>query len=475
LSTFRTSPVGVSRPSPSSRARATVPRGEAPPPPARDRTGWGATTSFPAVLVWSAAGIAAILMDAPGGLELASLALSGLAAAWGLAVFWSAGGRFITAAGIFGFGVAMFVGLAGFLSMGVTPFQPLLPVLSLSYFSALWVSTLFLRSRPPDSLGSPGEPLSEGSLRPALLIAAALLLMALTMPPEVSAALFFSAVLLMVLSFVSSRRLVAATVVGILGSIAYYSLFFDGFGRLTLGALGLALAAAFALHFQRRWIKFAILAAIAPTMVLMASLRVSLVEELNPYGDNSNAGLGSVAAPIYTGASALEIANSGLVQSGMGHTYWASAVAAIPRILWPEKPIGWGAEITPYTKPELIGTIHSEAATGFVEPYWNFGLPGIFLAIPILGAAIRGIDLVLLHSYRRPPSVATLLMGSCGILLASSLPDLIWGGSFSYMVRGGFRAGFLLLLGLPFLLIHSAGQANGSKAIPRPHTTSSWP
>lgn len=409
-----------------------------------------AACSFSAALTWTSLAVAAISVDVVTGVDIATPALAALALAWGVCTFWSAGGRFITAASLFGFGTALFVGLAGFLALRLNPTQTLLPAVSVSYFSAIWASTFFVQARPrraPVRL----VPLNHFS---TLIIGASLVgSSALVAPSEVGDALFFAVVVLIMNSLAFAGRRAISILVGLVGATLYYLNYYDGFGRLTLGALGLAMAAILAPWFPGRWVKALVLVGLVPVLAIMAASRVSLVEARNPQGDNSNAGLGSVAAPMFTGARAFEIARSGMVESSPGHTYWASVVALVPRSIWPDKPVGWGAELTPYTRPELAGTIHSEAATGFIEPYWNFGFLGLSLAIPILGLAVRGIDRLIFRSYDEPLSENKLLIGTVGILLASSLPDLVWGGSFTFVVRGGFRAGFLLFPMFAFLLI----------------------
>ena len=81
-----------------------------------------------------------------------------------------------------------------------------------------------------------------------------------------------------------------------------------------------------------------------------------------------------------------------------GSTIASFVVAPIPRSIWPTKPI-----ITP--GPTLgrfiFGTARSGIPPGlFAELYWNFGILGIGLGVPIAGAALGRID----RSVRRSTS-----------------------------------------------------------------------
>ena len=79
-----------------------------------------------------------------------------------------------------------------------------------------------------------------------------------------------------------------------------------------------------------------------------------------------------------------------------GSTITSFVVAPIPRSIWPTKPI-----ITP--GPTLGRTIFGTAVSGvppglFAELYWNFGLLGIGLGVPIAGAALGRVDSRVRHS-----------------------------------------------------------------------------
>jgi hypothetical protein len=418
---------------------------------------------LPVALAWTVLGVLVILLDAPGGSDFAEPVLTVMALVWGAVLFWTAGGRFMTAASIFGLGVALFIGGAGLLTLRTAPDQSLVPVLSISFFSAVWAS-VFFGSAAPQPAPRPGQ-LPGRDLRFALIGAASAFLLAVlpalptqmqvlpTIPPQIQGPFLFGTTVLAANALFFAGHRLPAVIAGLAGMLLYVTAIWDGFGRLELGALGLALAAAAAPWFPARWVKAAILLALAPTLLLMAASRESLVQDLNPYGLNENAGTGSIAAPVSTGSRVIELIDSGVVAAANGSTYVASAVAAVPRSLWPDKPIGWGKEITLYTRPELATTIHSEAATGFVEPYWNFRVLGIFMIVPLIGLGVRAIDALLRRPHRLRPTLGTVLVGTCGLLLASSLPDFIWGGSFTFVTRGGFRTGLLLVFVLPFAVL----------------------
>lgn len=79
-----------------------------------------------------------------------------------------------------------------------------------------------------------------------------------------------------------------------------------------------------------------------------------------------------------------------------GSTITSFVVAPIPRSVWPTKPI-----ITP--GPTLGRTIFGTAISGvppglFAELYWNFGILGIGLGVPIAGTVLGRIDSRVRHS-----------------------------------------------------------------------------
>lgn len=437
------------------RAGLHDPSGPAPSDSAtgeRPETSWSASREWAsalAVVAWLFVGLFVLLGDSllPGR-SIGSLGLSALLVAWGVVEFLSSGRSHLTGRGLFGFGVALFIGCGGFFTHSTRPELPLLPVLAVSYFSVVLASTMFLRT---PRLDRPGR-LPSSHLKYSLLAAGVSVPVSLVVVDEIGDPLFFAAAVFAANAIMHAGRRILGLLVGLLGFGVYTAVFWDGFGRLILGAFGLALAAAIAPWMGRRLAKLAILCALVPVMIVAAASRVTLVEELNPGGE-AGTGLESAFAPVETGAQILGMIQEGVIDPAWGSTYWASAVSVVPRSIWPDKPKGWGSEVTPFTKPELMDTIHSEAPNGFLEGIWNFGPAGMLISILMIGLVVRWIDVLLVKAHSiRTSSVASVLAVTCGILLATSLPDLVWGGTFTMATRGGFRALFLAVVVLPFAL-----------------------
>ncbi len=73
-----------------------------------------------------------------------------------------------------------------------------------------------------------------------------------------------------------------------------------------------------------------------------------------------------------------------------GRSFIAIFVAPIPRTMWPEKPI---VRIGPFVAEEIYGRItNSGIPPGFVgELYLNFGAPGVFLGMALIGALMASL------------------------------------------------------------------------------------
>lgn len=413
------------------------------------------------VLVWLIMGWTILALDSFSlvSAQASSLLFAALAIVWGIRTFWLAGGVLITASSMFGIAVSIFVGLAGALSSFAAPSADLIPIMALSYFSAVLASLFF-----PTGLRWPRGPqhhVPPGTCRSGFAIAAVCGTLGFTtfLPEEVASSFAFSGIILATNLLLYKGRAIAALSVAAVGVGAYLAYYWDGFGRLIIGVLGLALAASFAPWFNSRSVKLITLLFLIPGILVLASTRIALQESLNPNGSNDDTGLGSLAAPMHTGGQVLDLIRAGAVVPTGGSTYLASLTAIVPRTLWNGKPPGWGAQITEYTKPELSGTGHSEAASAFVEPIWNFGMAGALLFVPLIGLSVGAIDRGFYRAYGcRSPGLAEVLLASGAILLASGIPDFVWGGSFTFVVRAGFRLIFLLAIAAPILLLHRSGK-----------------
>ncbi|MDP9143610.1 MAG: hypothetical protein M3N43_02765 [Actinomycetota bacterium] len=412
------------------------------------------------ILGWLVGGISASLVGTGGSVsavEQAMLLFSLLSLAFGIWLFLAHGERRITAAGVWGFAFALFVGFAGLYTLFVSQRIPpgLLAALTVAYFGQVFMYGLFWRERPRLSAAMrwPADP---GVARWGIIVGSLLLLGSSLMAggEQETATLVDAAAFTSVVVLTASLLLHGGNVLGVWRLVliasaffAYSSFVFSGFGRLTLGALGLSLAILACKWFRGRKVKVAILLVTGPTLLILAQARVAFTAGLNP-DQGSITGLESLASPLTSIARLLS--KHAQLPRAWGSTFWASAVAFVPRGLWPAKPAGFGAELVPILSPELVGTGHSEAALSHGEWLYNFGLIGLVLMILVLGWIVRWIDrwLETVNSYplgdRR-----RLLSFVAATIAAAGMADLVWAGTFTWVARSGSR---LLIVGLLFLV-----------------------
>jgi hypothetical protein len=407
-------------------------------------------------LGWLAGGAGAVIIyavDPVSNARAAALVLSVLSLILGTWIFWSHGGGRITAAGVWGFAFALFVGFAGIYDVtrpgGSSP--DLVTVLIPVYFCQVLMYGLFwIEGTPHESRSSwPAAPSvarwGVGLGSSVLLVSAVLATMKQEVNGLVDGAAFASAVLVAASLLMRGKglglwRLFLATCAFIV-----YSVFvFKGFGRLTVGALGLAVGILACRRWPRRSFKAGILLFTAPALLIFAQSRVELTTKLNPNQSPSFTGLESVVGPLVEYRDLL--ARRDEIPLGWGSTFWASAVAITPRAMWPGKPDGFGAVLVPILHPDLVGIGYSTAALTFGEWVFDFGLVGLVLMVPILGWAVRRTDVWLTRVSHRPIQDRSNLLGLvAATIVAAGYADIVWGGTFLFMTRTGFR---LLALGV---------------------------
>ncbi len=238
--------------------------------------------------------------------------------------------------------------------------------------------------------------------------------------------------------------------------LLWIQLEFEGGGRLTLAGMGVATLLAWNLVRPRRIQKVVMVLAI-PVFLIYSGLdrvemdgrdRVSSTSVLT-----SGEGLSSMYGPLDTWTELATIERSELKRTRAasigpryGQTFLSTLFLPIPRTVWEDKPLGFGAELTRILRPTLlreerIAPEHSMAALINGEFYVNFGLFGLVLLPLALGWFLAVLDRAHLRLARnglRTPDDwwrATIV-----VCMVSSLGDLFWVGSFTFMARGGIAA-----------------------------------
>ncbi|MFV2100787.1 hypothetical protein [Micromonospora sp. LOL_024] len=442
-------------------------------------------------LTWLAAGAVCFLLDGQqtaGWARQGALGLSALAALFGMWVFWRDGASRITAVGLYHLAFAVFVGFSGLYQVAWAwsdaPGVPLLTALAICYFAQVVTWLLFWSGigrpdLPPDAAQADGRTAGWAMRCGAVLLTLAVAgsSMASGSLPLANAAGFIGVLFLAtgLLRGPMRRWLpLCAVVIGI-AFATYFIYLFNGFGRIVLGALALALLVMSAHRDRRRLTKSLVLLGAGPVLLFLAGLRASGASASPGVEED---GFESAVSPLHSFAQLLDLHAMGLLPSALGETFLNAAVGLVPRAAWPEKPAGFGADLVVFLSPELAGTGHSEAALWHGEWLFNFGLLGLVLMIPVTGLVVRGLDRLLLVASSKPlvgPYPVGAYVGT--VLLAVGLFDLVWVGSFTYVVRTGGRLLVLIAVPLVFALAWGASRlmASGHDGSPWSGTGSAGP
>jgi hypothetical protein len=416
---------------------------------------------------------------------LSAAGLASSALLLGIWVFWTHGGRAITAVGVYSFAFALFVGFAGLYLRARNPASAadLVLPLALAYFGHVLTWALFwsgdLRAEVAEGPG-----IDAAVARWATTLGASLLVVSsglsargFTLFSLLDDVAFVSAVILAVSILRVRGGGLGAFRIGIVGMafVVYAAVIFQGFGRLTLGVLGLALTMAATHRFRGRLIKACLLSVTMPVLIWLATARVRFTAELNPDQNSAVTGFESVVSPLRVFGTLLDWSSRGVLSPAWGETFWAAAVAPVPRILWDDKPVGFGAELVPLLVPQLLGTGHSEAALFHGEWVYNFGLLGVIAMIPIVGLGLNWLDARFLR--RRAGVIRSrreLLILVMLVVAAAGMADLVWAGTFTYVARSGFRLALLVVLLVLFTDYRNRRprRAGSSAAVGRPRRAS---
>jgi len=141
------------------------------------------------------------------------------------------------------------------------------------------------------------------------------------------------------------------------------------------------------------------------------------------------------------------MAQEGTVPLAFGKTLLATLLIFVPRSVWPDKPVGFGAELGDFFRPDLIGTGFSEAALFTGEWVFNLGVAGIVIMVPFTAWAIGWADHWQHRSQARQVRTRhDLFVRASTVLISAGVLDLFWGGTFLFAARGGQRLVILLII-----------------------------
>ena len=245
--------------------------------------------------------------------------------------------------------------------------------------------------------------------------------------------------------------------------LGYAALIFDGFGRLNLGVLAMAVVMLASLHYRTLKVKIGLLLITAPAIAYLAAQRLSHLQEVRGAAAGGGEGLGSVVGPLVSSALIVDARLSGEIPASMGSTLWSALVVWVPRSVWPDKPVGFGAEMVSVTQPHLARARgFSDAALITGEAVWNFGLAFAFVLLAAVALALRGLDGWLERNDGRPVGLESKVNAALIVSLSASMLNLVWGGFFTQTSR----VLFVVVLLLVFKVMVSATRRRGLTSSP---------
>jgi hypothetical protein len=396
---------------------------------------------------WAAVWLAVVLFslhiawlgDHPAALRLVSIT----SIVFGLWVFLNHGGPWITAAGIYSLGMAVFGGFAGASLAYSTPDA----VRWLDLYASLLVLTTHLATwalfwRSSDTAFHSVRHhvdvrrevvrwgLSIGTC--LLLFGAALSALGASAGPLPASTAYAGALLAAVSALARGNRrhihgIIGVAVSGLLFA-AYIGLLFTGFGRLVVAGLGTAIVMAGGRFILPRSAKQILLFAIVPALVVFGGIRDTRYDVVR--------GLGSVTQPLTVFGDVIDESRAGAISTTPGSTFIVAAVAQVPGAWWGSKPEGFGTVLTRHFQPELLRINHSMAALAHGEWWWNFGWTGMIMMVPVIGLALRWLDGRLAQAYKAPLTTRrSLLLLVMTATASAGLLDLFWVGLFTYSAR----------------------------------------
>lgn len=241
-------------------------------------------------------------------------------------------------------------------------------------------------------------------------------------------------------------------------SFAYYAFFiFEGFGRLTLGAIGIGVLMLGTLRFSGYVIKACILSVTAPAITWLSYQRVGFLEETRGTDISFDEGIASVVRPFTSAGVIINRMLEGVIEPSLGTTLFAALVVWIPSALWSGKPPGFGSEMVPITKPHLANSeAYSDAALITGEAVWNLGVWGSILMFVIFALWVRVLDKWFAAAANKLKQGDLGITHLCRIvmivLFSSGILNLFWGGWHTHTARLFVEVAILAVIWFVFAL-----------------------
>ncbi len=230
--------------------------------------------------------------------------------------------------------------------------------------------------------------------------------------------------------------------------LVYPTTIISGTGRLRAIALILAAVYILFLRYGRQWLKV-VGVFLAP--LILAVLGVWRREyETSLSGEHgSDTGLSSMFVGIGNFGSLIHDFDLGGLPT-LGASLLSPLRAALPDGLAPDWiPDAIGYQLAALTDPQLYGTGFSTVATVYGDLWWNFGVLGLVIGVPLLAVMLDRIDSWTIRSYRRsvkgPRDLLFLVFFAA---LLGGVGDIVWSGFHTWIVRMYARIAALIVLWL---------------------------
>lgn len=284
--------------------------------------------------------------------------------------------------------------------------------------------------------------------------------------PYIESAAFTSITVLTVGLYWRPNARILSWATALVGALAlvYAEVFHIGSGRLRIVALICAIGVIMTARFQRKILKWGTIAAIGPALYWLAQDRKDLQESLRAGASAGRTGLESMLEPIIVFGRLIEAH----VEAGFHLSYGVNLLsypfALLPATWFPNAPQALGYELVKITAPAKYGTGYSVVATSSGEAYYNFGVIGLALIIPVLIVLLRLLDGATVRAMSaESPGLYALLWIVFWTMLAGGISDLTWSGQHTFLTRASTR---LPLLGLLTMLAWFHVRLNQKKVKP---------
>lgn len=415
-------------------------------------------------MAWCMLGFACVALGTQEP-ESASRILCVASVLLGVRGFLTRGKNLIVPSGTYMLSFAVFVGLAGLIGIhsplwGYNNFLGLSIILA--YFShvllyfAIWARTI---ETPPATRITHETP--RGARDTAAIVGLGLSAAGIAsngtdiLGPVPDALAFAGATIVASAVLTTAPRAITAVRLSIvlLTCAIYYFTIFDGYGRLRLAALGMAVLYFLTIRKANANFKLLILVVLAVTAVALSDRR----------------GFDSAISPLYTFAGLLELGQTGQLGLARGSTFLAAAFALIPRALWESKPTGFGVELAELFHPEYVTYGHTDVALFMGEWYFNFGFVGLIAMLPLVGITVKKLDAFVTRSATKEVHRAReFVSAAVPAIVIAGMMDLFWVGTFTFVARSGSRLIIVWVIYFVMRAVESGASStsNRSRTVP---------